>query len=291
MIEATLHTDPGCPWAYSQNPDIAVLRRRYGDALRWRIVTIGLSEDTERYKRLGFTPARATQGWLTHFRPRFGMPFSATPRERPIATGRACRAIVATRLLQPQLEWAALRTLQFGWFCSDALLDDDDALRTALSAVPGLDARAVVDALDDEETEAAYQRDRAEARTAAGTPTEAQGKTASSDGPVRYTAPSVIFTADDGRSLEAGGFQTIESYDVCVANLDPALPRTPPADDPVDALAPFAHGLTTQEVAAIMAPHLMEPDRTGTQAQLIDAFAEGRVTRTPMGDDALWRAA
>jgi len=291
VIEATLHTDPGCPWAYSQSPDIAVLRWRYGDGLRWRIVTIGLSEDTERYARLGVTPALQAQRWLTHFRPRFGMPFSAAPRERTIATGRACRAIVATRLVQPELEWAVMRALQFGWFCSDALLDEAEGLRTVLSAVPALDARAVVAALDDEATEEAYQRDRAEARTAAGTPTEAQGKTATTDGPVRYTAPSVIFAAEDGRALEAGGFQSTGAYDVCVANLDAALSRNPAPEDPAEALAAFGDGLTTQEVAAVLAPPLTEPDRADAQARLIEAFADGRVTRTPVGDDAVWRAA
>jgi hypothetical protein len=268
-----------------------VLRWRYDDGLLWRIVTIGLSETPERYLKAGYTPARQKSGQLLAFRPRFGMPFSSAPRERLVSTGRACRAIVAIRLQQPQLEWAALRALQFGWFCSDELMDEDEAIRGVLSAIPGLDARAVVAALDDPAVEEAYQSDRAETRTAAGTPTEAQGKSAQTDGPVRYTAPSVTFTTADGRSLEAGGFQSIDAYDVCVANLDPSLPRRDAPDDPVDALAAFDHGLTTQEVAAIMAPHLTAPDRPGTLVRLVEAVADGRAKRTPLGDDALWRAA
>ncbi len=290
-IDAVLHTDPGCPWAYSANPDIAVLRWRYGDELRWRIVTIGLAEDTSRYERAGYTPARQKSGQLLNFRPRFGMPISSAPRERVVATGRACRAIVATRLQQPSLEWAALRALQFGWFCTDGLMDQDEAIREVLSAVPGLDARAVMAALDSQEVEDAYGSDRAEARTAAGTPTEAQGKAAATDGPVRYTAPSVIFTHGNGTVLEAGGFQSVEAYDVCVANLDPSLPRRPEPEDPVDALAEFSHGLTTQEVAAVMAHPLAARDREGTLARLVEAVAEGRAKRVPLGDDALWRAA
>jgi protein-disulfide isomerase-like protein with CxxC motif len=290
VIDATLHTDPGCPWAYSANPDVAVLRWRFGDGLAWRIVTIGLAEDAERYERNGYTPTRMQQGYL-RFRRRFGMPFGATPRARVTGTGRACRAIVATRLTQPEHEWAALRALQFGWFCSDALLDDDAALTTALSTVDGLDAAAVVAAIGDDATEAAYQADRAETRTAAGSPTEAQGKSAASDGPVRYTAPSIVFTADDGRSLEAGGFQSIDVYDTCVANLDPTLGRRPPAGDPLEALTEFAHGLTTQEVAAVMAPPLTEVDREGTEAALLELAGAGRVLRIQMGTDALWRIA
>ena len=79
--------------------------------------------------------------------------------------------------------------------------------------------------LDSDEVSEAYERDRAEARTAAGSASELQGKTAASDGPVRYTAPSVVFECDGRDRLEAGGFQPVEAYDVLVANLDPALSR------------------------------------------------------------------
>jgi predicted DsbA family dithiol-disulfide isomerase len=288
-MDATMHTDPGCPWAYSANPDLAVMRWRYGDRIAWRIVTIGLAESPDRYLEAGYTPERMAQGY-TSFRRRFGMPFSAVPRARVTPTGRACRAIVATRLRRPEHEWAALRALQFAWFCSDALLDEDDAILAALSAVDGLDAQSIVAALDDPATEEAYQQDRAEARTAGGSPTEAQGKTAQTDGPVRYTAPSIQFTAPDGRSLEAGGFQSVEAYDVCLANLDAGLPRRAAPDSAIEALAEFDHGLTTQEVAAIMAPSLTEPDRDAAELELIELAAAGRVSRTSLGDDALWRA-
>ena len=289
-IDAVLHNDPACPWGYSANPDFAVLRWRYGDGLRWRLVMIGLAEDTDRYERSGYTPERMAQGYMT-FRDRFSMPFGAAPRARLAATGRACRAIVATRLLQPELEWAAMRALQFGWFCSDAVLDEDDAIAGALEPVAGLDVRAVVAAIDSAGTEEGYQRDREEARAAAGTPTEAQGKTSTSDGPVRYTAPSVILSDGNGRVMEAGGFQSIEAYDVCLANLDPALPRRPPPEDPHDVLVAFDHGLTTQEVAAVLAPHLVPPDRAATEARLLALVGEGRAQRSPVDDDALWHAA
>lgn len=287
-VDATLITDPGCPWAYSANPDIAVLRWRYGDALTWRIAMIGLAEDTSRYERSGYTPARMAQNY-PRFRDRFGMPFGAAPRARVTATGRACRALVAVRLRQPEHEWAALRALQFAWFCSDALVDQDDALVAALATVVGVDAVAAVATIDDPAVEDAYQRDRAEARRAAGTPTEAQGKASTSDGPVRYTAPSVRFATDDGRSLEAGGFQSLDAYDVCIANLDPALPRRAEPEDAFDAVAAFDHGLTTQEVAAVLAPPLTDPDRRAAEARLLELAAEGRVSRSPLGDDALWR--
>ena len=289
MIDVTHFTDPGCPWAYSASPALATLRWRYGDQLRWTLVTIGLAEDAELYAKRGYTPLRSAIGYTT-FR-RFGMPLQVTPKQRLSATSPACRAIVATRLATPALEYAAFRALQLAQFTTTGVFDDRDALRAALGAVEGLDAAAIADAIDDAEVLAAYEADRARARTAAGSPTEFQERAADSDGAVRYTAPSLIFETADGRSLEAGGFQPIEAYDVVVANLDPTLTRRPPAEDPVEVLAAFEYALATAEVAAIMAPHLTEPDIEKTEHALIAATAEGRTAHHPAGDGAFWSVA
>ena len=285
-IDVVHFSDPGCPWAYSASPALAVLRWRYGDQLRWRLVTIGLTEQADQYVRRGYTPAGSARGYL-RFRSR-GMPFATQPRHRVSATGLACRAIVAARLQDPECETPTFRALQFAWFTTPLVLDDPDDLAEALERVDGLDIPAVIAALGSPEVEGAYQADRAEARTAAGSPTEAQGKAAQSDGPVRYTAPSLIFARDE-RRLEAGGFQPVEAYDVLLANLDPTLERMPPAEDPLDALVPFSDGLTTYEIAAIMTPNNGTPDPVATEGALIDHVAAGLVIREPLGDGALWR--
>jgi 2-hydroxychromene-2-carboxylate isomerase len=288
-IETTHFTDPGCPWAYSASPALAALQWRYGDQLAWRLVTIGLTEDASQYLERGYTPLRQVHGYMM-FRDRFGMPFSTAPRARISATARACRAIVATRLQAPELEEAAFRALQFGNFTDAVVFDDDADLVRSLARVEGLDALAVVAALDSPAVSAAYERDRAEARTAAGGPTEFQGKAAETDGAVRYTAPSLIFE-QDGRRLEAGGFQTIEAYDVIIANLDPTLERTPAPADPLPVLERFELGLTTQEVTAVMTSGLEPPDRQATEQALVELACAGAITRTALGDDALWRVA
>ena len=285
MIAVTHFSDPGCPWAYSASPAHAVLRWRYRDQLQWRLVVIGLTEQADQYVRRGYTPAGSARGYL-RFRRR-GMPFATQPRERVSATGLACRAIVATRLHAPEYEHAVFRALQFGWFTTPLVLDEPAALLAALSTVDGLDAAAVLAALDDPAVEAAYQADRAEARTAEGTPTHAQGKHAQSDGPVRYTAPSLTF-ASAGQLLEAGGFQPVEAYDVLLVNLDPALERTPPPEDPLEALRALPYPLVTSEVAAIMAGNNEAPDLEAAEAAMIDRVADGSVIRRPLGDDALW---
>jgi len=288
VVEITHFSDPGCPWAYSASPALAVLRWRYGAGLRWRHVMIGLTESAEQYVARGYTPVRAALGYGRFAR--YGMPFARHPRARMIATGRACRAIVAVRLAHPDRELAAFRALQFAWFTTSALLDEDDAIEAALARVTGVDATAVRAALNDPRVVQAYEADRAEARTAAGSATEFQGKAAQSDGPVRYTAPSLVFTAGEVR-LEAGGFQPVEAYDVLIANLDRSLVRAPAAADPVEALARFPDGLTTREVAATMTAGNDPVDHERAEAALIEALGAGRVSRRSLGDDALWSAA
>jgi 2-hydroxychromene-2-carboxylate isomerase len=263
-----------------------VLEWRYGDQLEWRLVLIGLTERAEQYVERGYTPLRSALGYASRFR-RYGMPFAPEPRARVIGTGRACRAVVAARMLEPGSEWAVFRSLQFAWFTTTLLLDEDAAIREALADVAAIDPDSIVAMLDREDVVEAYEHDRAEARTAAGSATEFQGKTAATDGPVRYTAPSIVFEQDDTR-LEAGGFQPVEAYDVVVANLDPNLRRQPPPQTPEPLLARFPLGLTTQEVAACLAQGNDPPDRDAAESALLELVADGKARRRPLGDDAIW---
>ncbi len=288
MISATLFSDPACPWAYSESPALRVLEWRYDSQLDWRLVLIGLTEHASQYEERGYTPLRGALGQV-RFR-RYGMPFAPNPKDRVSATARACRAIVATRLAHPGSEWAAFRALQFANFTTPLLLDDDEGLRDVLSTVPGIDADAIVSSLDSPEVNDAYNSDRAETREAEGSAAELQGKTATSDGPVRFTAPSIVFQSN-GTRLVAGGFQPVEAYDVLVANLDPTLDRKPPPETPEPLLHHFRGGVTTQEVAALMTPNNGTPNREAAEAAMVELVAAGKAVREPLGDDALWKPA
>ena len=283
----TLYTDAACPWAYSANPSFRVLEWRYGDQLAWRLVTIGLREDASGLIASGYDPARAARRHMT-FRRRYGMPFSLEPKARPAGTARGCRAVVAARLFAPGSEWPVLRTLQFANFTTPLLLDDDELIRDALRAVAGIDADAIVDRLDDDEVTDAYERDRAEARTAAGTAAETQGKTSTSDGPVRFTAPSLVFERD-GQRLVAGGWQPSLAYEVLIANLDPTLRTTQPPETPEPLLERFPDGLATAEVAALLAPGPdYVVDLEAAEQALLQLVGAAKAVRVPLGHDALW---
>ncbi len=287
MIEIVHFSDPGCPWAWSASPHLSVLHWRYGDQLRWRLVMIGLTEHGGEYERRGYTAEGMARGFRT-FRRR-GMPFATLPRHHVHGTWPMCRAVVAARLLAPDREWSVFRALQFAQFTTTLDLETEEGIRAALERVPGIDVDALIEATGSPEVEAAFAQDRAEARTAEGTPTEFQGKSATTpDREVRYTAPSLVFTAGDGRTLEAGGFQSTEAYDVVVANLDPTLVRREPAADAGEVLAAFPDGVTTAEVAAVMAPSNTPPDLGAAEDELIALAAAGGARRVAVGHDALW---
>ena len=284
-IDVTHYSDPGCPFAYSASPALTALRWRYGDQLVWRHVMIGLTEDSAQYAERGYTPLRLAQG-QRRFR-RFGMPFGRAPKRSLSATARACRAVIAVRLIDPDLEWAAFRSLQFTQFTTDLPIESDEAILDAMARLPGVDPEDLLARVDDEDVIAAYEADRAEARTAAGSPADFQGKAADTDGAVRYTAPSLVFE-QDGRRLVAGGFQNHDAYDVCIANLDTSLVRRGAPDDLGELLDAFPEGLTVVEVAACLTPMPDFADPDATADRLLELADEGRAAVVPLGDDALW---
>jgi 2-hydroxychromene-2-carboxylate isomerase len=288
-VKVTLFNDSGCPWGYSASPAFRVLEWRYGAQLEWRLVLIGLTETAQQYVDRGYTPVRSAQGYARSFR-RFGMPLAPNPRTRVVGTGRMCRAVVAVRAQAPGREWAAFRALQFAFFTTTLILDEDESIDGVLRGVDGIDVDAVMAAIDTPATEEAYERDRAEARSAAGSPTQLQDKHATSDGPVRYTAPSLVFE-HAGTRLEAGGWQTVEAYDVVVANLIPGGERRGVPDDALELLTAFPGGLTTQEVAQLLTRGNDAPDRLDAEVRMLQLVANGAATRTPLGDDALWQPA
>src|SRR5207253_945696 len=102
---------------------LTVIRWRYGAQLDWRLVVIGLTEQARQYVDRGYTPLRQARSSVA-FR-RYGMPFEPQPKTRVAATARACRAIVAARLLELGSEWRALRALQLAQFNSPLVMDDD----------------------------------------------------------------------------------------------------------------------------------------------------------------------
>jgi hypothetical protein len=94
----------------------------------------------------------------------------------------------------------------------------------------------------------------------------------------------------DGVRLVAGGFQPVAAYDVLIANLDPSLERRGAPEDPAELLAEYPAGLTTQEIAALLAEGNDAPDRTAAETAMLELVFDGRAERIGLGDDAIWLA-
>ena len=206
MIEATLYTDAGCPWAYSANPALRVLEWRFRDQLSWRLVMIGLREEASEAAVRAYDPERALSRWR-FFEERYGMPFGLEAKARPSGTGpRLPRGRRRGACSIPGASGAC--SARSSSRTSRARSTSTTPRAFAMRFAPCRESTPtrIAARIDDDEVVEEYERQRAEARSAAGTPAEAQGKTATSDGPVRFTAPSVVFRRATGR-LVAGGWQ------------------------------------------------------------------------------------
>lgn len=285
-IVVTHVTDPLCPWAYSCEPVLRTLEARYGDQLVFRTVLIGLVSTVEESLARG-SSAEGRALTALRFR-RFGMPITPHVRERVIASTPACLLIKAAELQAADLADAVLRALRLAWYTTDLLLDTDEALAAVCDSVQGLDSSQALSDSYGQRVRAAYEADRLEARTPHAT-ASALRRTANSDGAERHTAPTLLFTAEDGQAVVVPGYQPFEAYDVALMNLEPSLVRLPPPA-PDELLAAYPGGLTSQEVARVLADGTAPIDRQATEHALIHLAATGRARRLVVGDDALWRA-
>lgn len=73
-------------------------------------------------------------------------------------------------------------------------------------------------------------------------------------------------------------------------NLEPRLRRLRAPSLP-QLLDGYPGGLTSAEVARVLADTTTPVDRAGSERELTRLVAEGRARRTPLGDDALWTGA
>jgi predicted DsbA family dithiol-disulfide isomerase len=285
-VSVTHVTDPLCPWAYSYEPVLRTLEARYGDQLRFRTVLIGLVETIEESLARG-SSAEGRALTALRFR-RFGMPITPQVRKRVIASAPACLLIKAAERQDPALGDTLLRALRLAWYGTDLLLDTADALALVAYSVEGLDVTQALRDVRDEQTRAAYEADRREARTATRV-ASALRRTANSDGTERHTAPTLILRSEDGRTAVVPGFQPFEAVDVALVNLEPGVERLPVPSLP-DLLAAYTGGLTSQEIARARADTTDPVDRSATEIELTRLVAAGHARRITFADDALWRA-
>jgi protein-disulfide isomerase-like protein with CxxC motif len=283
-VTVTRLTDPLCPWDYSFEPTMRTLESRYGDQLKLRTVVIGLVTGVEDQLARGYSPEHAA---LVGQRfGRLGMPFTPHIRDRAMASAPACRIVKAAGLQGEELAEAVLRALRLAWFNTPLLLDEIDSLEAVCERIDGLDVAQAIADLDSAPVEGAYLADRNEARSPSHVAISLR-RAANTDGIERYTAPSLVLTDAQGKSMIVPGFQPFEAVDVAIVNLEPNLRRLP-VPRLEELLALYPGGLTSQEIARVLADTTTPPDRLAGEAALAHLLATGHARRTPIGNDALW---
>jgi hypothetical protein len=209
------------------------------------------------------------------------MPIDTSERPRIAATRPACRAVVATRLNQPESARPLLRCLRVHNFAGDALLDEPEMLELA-TAGAGLDRREVERWMSEDRVADALEDDMRAARRPIQAARVLDHKLANWSGGRRYTCPTYEMTRlSDGVTIVVPGFQPFAVYDVVLANLVPGTERRAPAADAAEVLRWAPGPLATREVALVAD---LDPD---------DAREElGRIAQERhVGADGFWTLA
>ena len=275
MIEISLFTDPGCPWAFSAEPFRRKIEWLYGDHAAWELVMVGLSEDPAEYEAKGLTTAMMAAG-ARQIADAHGMPIYTSERERLSATLPACRAVVAARLNSPGHQQTLMRAIQMRGFAGELI--DEPATIAAAAADAEIDAHDLEQWSEQAETLVALASDMHRARHPLPAALVLDARLADWEGGRRYTCPSYEISLDGGDPIVIPGFQPWRAYDVALANLAPDAPRRAAPEKVSEVLEWAAEPLATREVAVVMG---IEHDEATT------ALAEV-AERREVGGDAYW---
>jgi 2-hydroxychromene-2-carboxylate isomerase len=279
-VRITDYTDPGCPWAYSAEPYRRRLEWLYGDDIEWHVRMVVLADSPADYVERGFTPEKQATAFKRISR-EHGMPIDTSERARMAATRPACRAVVATRLHEPELARSLLRCLRVHHFAGDALLDEPQMLDLA-AASADIDRATLARWMADPRVDETLAQDMAAAREPMRAARVLDHKLANWSGGRRYTCPSYEITRlADGVTISVPGFQPLAVYDVLLANLVPGTGRRALPHDIADMLRWARGPMATREVAV-----LADIDHADARERL------GRVaTERHVGSDGFWTLA
>ncbi len=275
MLEISLFTDPGCPWAFSAEPFRRRIEWLYGDHAAWELVMVGLAEDPAEFEAKGLTTAMMAAG-SKQIAAAHGMPIDTNERERLTATMPACRAVVAARLNSPGHQQTLLRAIQARGFAGELI--DEPATIAAAAADAEIDAHDLEQWSAQAETLVALASDMQRARQPLPAALVLDERLADWEGGRRYTCPSYEIRVDGGEPIAIPGFQPWPVYDVALANLAPDAPRRKAPENVSEVLEWAAEPLATREVAVVMG---IEHDEAAT------ALAEV-AERRDVGADAYW---
>ena len=275
MLEISLFTDPGCPWAFSAEPLRRKIEWLYGDHAAWELVMVGLREDPAEFEAKGFTTAMMAAG-AKQIAAAHGMPIDSSEHERLTATLPACRAVVAARLNSPGHQQTLLRAIQVRGFAGELI--DEPATIAAAAADAEIDGHDLELWSQEQATLDALASDMHRVRHPLPAALVLDARLADWEGGRRYASPSYEIRVDGREPVAIPGFQPWPAYDVALANLAPDAPRREDPESVSEVLEWAAEPLATREVAVVMG---IEHDEAET---LLAEVAQ----REDVGPDAYW---
>lgn len=275
MLRVELFTDPACPFAWAAEPQRRMLKWTFADQVRLTTRMVGLSATPDDYLAKGFTPDKEAAA-LIKIRGRYGMPIATHERERMRATLPACRAFVAARRHAPERAEALLRRLRVHAM-SGHLIDEPETLDAAAREA-FLDPAALRAWSEEPGTETALREDMQAARDPLPAALALDHKLADAEDGRRYTCPTFVLHRDGRTPVVVPGFQSWDTLDVAIANLDPTLTRLPAAESVREVLRWAGEPLAAAEVALLAG---LSPDEAENELRAV-AGPEA------IGDDALW---
>jgi len=196
----------------------------------------------------------------------------------PTSSAPACRAVTAALARDGDAGRRVLRALREATFIRRTNVTGTDALRSVLGEVSGVDADALVAALDDDETTAALGRHR-EAAAAA----DADGVQRVGDRP---RLPTLVVHGDDGSKGVSGwrNYATLRGVVTDVTGLEPADDR-PPVAAALERFSPEGWVSVTELEALAGAPHDVVAERAG------ELVAAGEAVEREFAAESFWRLA
>ncbi len=236
-----------------------------------------LAEDVAEQEEKGSTPEKLAESTkqIAHD---YRMPIDTRVREYVPGSGRACRAVVATREFgEPHQARSLLRRLRVRHFSGEQIDREEVILGAAAEA--GVDPGDLNRWASEHTTATALAEDKERARRPRPAARVLDEKLANWSGGRRYSCPSYEITRlEDGVTIAVPGFQPFPVYNTILANLVPGLERRELPSDVGEVLEWSAIPVSTQEVAV-----MCNVDFDDARESL------GRVaTQDPVGADGFW---
>ena len=214
-LEVVEYTDPACPWAWGSEPKFRLLRAEL-PAVRWRRV-FGILFDPDEDDPAP-DPAAETR-WYQRFVDgvcgHTGAPAARRLEWVCLNSWPASRAATAALSQGPELADRVLRRLREQVFVAGRPADTEDAVRTALTGLPGLDLDRLMREAASAEVQARVRADHALTRRPDPEVLRLRSTSSRADGPhpgaakevsdgYRYALPTLVLEGPEGRAVVPG---------------------------------------------------------------------------------------